>query len=147
MEHSAHGKAMSKPPLIEVEVVPEAEGSPRGGRRPTAPLPPVHPLAALILLAVDNLWSLAEWAVMSWVVTIPAAFLSVFVPTLILHRRNLGQSKPRALAWATLLGTIAAVPFSVGGTAIGAALLAWLGIQRLGQQRPPGAPGQPPGTA
>lgn len=138
-------KAMSKPPLIEVEVVPETEGPPPGSGRPAGPLPPVHPLAALILLAVDNLWSLAEWAVVSWVVTIPAAFLSVFVPTLILHRRSLGQSKSKALAWATLLGGIAAVPFSVGGTAIGAALLAWLGIQRLG--RPPAAPGHPPGSA
>jgi hypothetical protein len=121
---------MSKPPVIEVEVVSEADG-PRATRaRPVGALPPVHPLAALILLAVDNLWSLAEWAVVSWAVTIPAAFVSVFVPTYFLHRRGLGQSRARALRWATLLGVIAAVPFSVGGTAIGAGLLAWLGITR-----------------
>lgn len=125
---------MSKPPVIEVEVVPDSSGPRAGSARPAGDKPPVHPLAALILLAVDNLWNLAEWAVVTWVVTIPAAFLSVFVPTLLLHRRSLGQSKAKALAWATLLGLIAAVPFSVGGTAIGAGLLAWLGIQRLGHK-------------
>lgn len=123
---------MDKPPVIEVEVVPDSAGPHGESACPPADKPPVHPLAALILLAVDNLWNLAEWAVVSWVVTIPAAFLSVFVPTLLLHRRSLGQSKAKALAWATLLGLIAAVPLSVGGTAIGAGLLAWLGIQRLG---------------
>ncbi len=128
---------MSKPPVIEVEVVPETEGPRPGGRRPAAPLPPVHPLAALILLAVDNLWSLAEWAVVSWAITIPAAFVSVFVPTYLLHRRRLGQSRARALGWATLLGGIAAVPFSVGGTALGAGLLAWLGITRLAGRAAP----------
>ncbi len=123
---------MDKPPVIEVEVVPDSSGPRAESARPPGDKPPVHPLAALLLLAVDNLWNLAEWAVVTWVVTIPAAFLSVFVPTLMLHRRRLGQSKAKALAWATLLGLIAAVPFSVGGTAIGAGLLAWLGIQRLG---------------
>ena len=75
----------------------------------------------------------------SWAVTIPAAFVSVFVPTYFLHRGGLGQSRARALGWATLLGLIAAVPFSVGGTAIGAGLLAWLGITRWtgrAEQRP-----------
>lgn len=122
---------MSKPPVIEVEVVSEADGPRETRARPAGTVPPVHPLAALILLAVDNLWSLAEWAVVSWVVTIPAAFVSVFLPTYFLHRRSLGQSRARALGWALLLGVIAAVPFSVGGTAIGAGLLAWLGITRL----------------
>jgi hypothetical protein len=77
--------------------------------------------------------------VVRWAVTIPAAFVSVFVPTYFLHRRGLGQSRARALGWAALLGVIAAVPFSVGGTAIGAGLLAWLGITRLAgrdEQRP-----------
>jgi hypothetical protein len=121
---------MDKPPVIDVEVVPPEA---RGGTpppRPPGPLPPVHPLAAVVLLVVDNLWNLADWAIVSWVVTIPAAFLSVFLPTLVLHRRGLGQPVWKALSWAALLGAIAAVPFSVGGTATGAALLAWLGVQR-----------------
>jgi hypothetical protein len=125
---------MDKPPVIDVEVVSDAAGPREERARPASAKPPVHPLAALILLVVDNLWNVADWAVVTWVVTIPAAFLSVFVPTLILHRRSLGQSPARALGWAALLGAIAAVPFSVGGTAIGAGLLAWLGIQRLGNK-------------
>lgn len=121
---------MSKPPVIDTEVLPPAEASSRGpagaGIRP-----PVHPLAAILLLAVDNLWSLAEWTVVSWVITIPLAFASVFVPTLILHRLALGQPRARALGWAVLLGAVAAMPFSIGGTAVGAALLGWLGIRHL----------------
>jgi hypothetical protein len=122
---------MDKPPLIDVEVVPPEPRSGTGPGATTDRVSPVHPLAALVLLVVDNLWNLADWAVVSWIVTVPAAFVSVFVPTLILHRRGLRQSPARALGWAVLLGGIAAVPFSVGGTAIGAGLLAWLGIQRL----------------
>ena len=122
---------MDKPPVIDVEVVPPEPQSGAGAGPSAPPPPPVHPLAALVLLVVDNFWGLADWAVVSWIITIPAAFLSVFVPTLILHRRLLRQSPARALGWAVLLGGIAAVPFSVGGTAIGAGLLAWLGIQRL----------------
>lgn len=128
---------MDKPPVIDVEIVSHGAGSREEHARAGSAKPPVHPLAAVILLVVDNLWNLADWAVVTWGVTIPAAFLSVFVPTLILHRRSLGQSPVRAVGWATLLGAIAAVPFSVGGTAIGAALLAWLGIQRLGNKPQP----------
>jgi hypothetical protein len=125
---------MGKPPVIDVEVVSDTAGPREERAQPAGAKAPVHPLAALILLVVDNLWNVADWAVVTWVVTIPAAFLSVFVPTLILHRHSLGQPRAKALGWATLLGAIAAVPFSVGGTAIGAGLLAWLGIQRLGNR-------------
>lgn len=118
-----------RPPPIEAEIVSEiprgSHASPRG-----AP-PPVHPLAAITLLIVDNLWNLADWAVISWVVTIPLAFWSVFLPTFFLHRAKLGQSRAKAFGWAALLGGIAAVPFSVAGTATGALLLAWLGINHL----------------
>jgi hypothetical protein len=116
------------PKAIEVEVVKDA---PRAMPPPASEPLPIHPLAAVLLLAVDNLWNLADWAVVTWILTIPLAFASVFFPTLYLHRRKLGQSRGKALAWATFLGAIAAVPFSVAGTATGALLLAWLGINRL----------------
>jgi hypothetical protein len=119
-----------RPPPIDAEIVSEI---PRRSRAS----PPVHPLAAITLLIVDNLWNLADWAVISWVVTIPLAFWSVFLPTFFLHRLKLGQSRAKAFGWAALLGGIAAVPFSVAGTAIGALLLAWLGINHLSARPKP----------
>ncbi len=114
---------------IEAEIVSEIPRSARGEARVASP--PVHPLAAVALLVVDNLWNLADWAVISWLVTVPLAFASVFLPTFLLHRHSLGQSRARAFGWAALLGMIAAVPFSVAGTATGALLLTWLGINHL----------------
>jgi hypothetical protein len=116
-------------PPLEAEIVSDLPRGSRGSSRGSPP--PVHPLAAVALLVVDNLWNLADWAVISWMVTIPLAFASVFLPTFLLHRHLLRQSRLRALGWAALLGGIAAVPFSVAGTATGALLLTWLGINHL----------------
>jgi hypothetical protein len=122
---------------VEVEVLPPAPPLPPGFGATTQPPPvssggfAVHPIAALLLLVVDNLWNLADWTILGWFITVPLSFLSVAVPTFILQRKRLLQSSGKALGWAVLLGGIAAVPFSVGGTTIGALLLAWLGIRRL----------------
>lgn len=121
----------NRPPAIEPEIVTEIPRYRPQDAPHTAASGPVHPLAAVTLLVVDNLWNVADWAVITWVATVPLAFVSVFVPTFFLHRSKLGQSPGKALAWAALLGGIAAVPFSVAGTATGALLLAWLGINQL----------------
>ncbi len=128
---------------VEVELLPPGPLPPPPPLpRTTASGPPVHPIAALLLLVVDNLWNLADWTVLGWVFTIPLSFLSVAVPTFILQKQRLQQSTGKALGWAVLLGGIAAVPFSVGGTTIGALLLAWLGISRLSDK--PAPPPNPP---
>lgn len=122
---------------VAVEVLPPVPppppwpGPPPVARPTATGLPPVHPIAALLLLVVDNLWNLADWTIIGWVVTVPLSFLSVAVPTFVLQKQRLKQSTGKALGWAALLGCIAAVPFSVGGTTIGGLLLAWLGIRRL----------------
>jgi hypothetical protein len=127
-----------RPPAIEPEIVNEIPRRQRPVSPPTGAPSPVHPLAAVTLLVVDNLWNVADWAVITWVATIPLAFISVFVPTFYLHRSKLEQSPGKAFLWAAFLGGIAAVPFSVAGTATGALLLAWLGISRLSSQPKPG---------
>ncbi len=93
--------------------------------------PPIHALSALILVAVDNLWNLAEWAVVDWIVTIPLSFVTVFVPVFLIQKALKRDSNARALAFAILLGVLAAIPTSITGTPVGLGLLAWTGLGRL----------------
>jgi hypothetical protein len=92
--------------------------------------PPVHALSAIVLIAVDNLWNLAEWAVLDWIVTIPLSFITVFVPVFLLQKYLKKDSNGRALAIATVLAVIAAIPTSITGTPVGLALLAWTGLRK-----------------
>lgn len=91
---------------------------------------PVHPLAAALLIFVDNLWNFADWAVVSWIITIPLSFLTVCVPVVFiqrfLHRDGWGKSLGKGL----LLGVLAGIPTSITGTPVGLALLTWAGILR-----------------
>jgi hypothetical protein len=91
---------------------------------------PIHPLAAALLVFVDNLWMLADWNAVTWLLTIPLSFFSVAFPTVFiqrfLHRDGWGKSFGKGL----LLGVLAGVPTSVTGTAVGVALLTWAGIMR-----------------
>src|ERR1043166_615292 len=95
------------PPL---EVLPPELPRPGTAAR-AADGPPIHALSALVLLAVDNLWNLAEWVVLDWIITVPLSFVTVFVPV--------------------FLGVLAAIPASVTGTPVGIALLAWTGFSKL----------------
>lgn len=126
---------MDTPPkVIEVEVVGETDGAQEvGGDQSTVAGsgPPIHPLAALLLVVIDNLWSVPEFMVVDLPITIPLSFLSVFVPTFFIQRILKKNSIRRASAYALLLGVLAAVPFSVTGTPVGLAILAWTGISRL----------------
>ena len=91
---------------------------------------PYHHSAAALLVVVDNLWALEDWLVLTWILTIPLSFISVFFPTYWLQRDFRRDSRLTALWKALLFGVIAAVPTSVTGTPIGLALLAWAGINR-----------------
>lgn len=92
---------------------------------------PIHPLAAVLLIVVDNLWNLADWIVIDWIITIPLSFITVFVPTLLIQKLLKKDRWSRALSFALLLGIVAAVPTSLTGTPVGLALLAWTGINKL----------------
>jgi hypothetical protein len=120
---------VSQPPLIPEVLPPEAPVPP--ARRDGTPLvterAPFHPLAATLLIIIDNLWNFADFAVLDWFLTIPLSFLSVFAPTLWIQHRKQGDGWGKALAKALFLGVVAAVPFSVTGTPVGLALLAWAG--------------------
>jgi integral membrane sensor domain MASE1 len=93
--------------------------------------PPIHPLAALLLIIVDNLWNLTEWVVIDWIITIPLSFITVFVPVFLIQKLLKRNRVGQALGYALLLGVIAAVPTSLTGTPVGLALLVWAGVGRL----------------
>ncbi len=123
------------PKIIDVEVTTEPVGAATAARGPSPAAslggPPVHVLSALLLLVVDNLWNLADWLVIDWIITIPLSFCSVFFPVFVIQKLLKKDSFGRAFALALLLAVIAAVPTSVTGTPVGVALLAWTGIRKL----------------
>lgn len=131
---------MDRPPLIDVEVLPplqagaEAHTTDPGAGAGAHPAPireAFHPAAAALLVLVDNLWMLPEFAVVTWWLTIPLSFLSVFSVTLFIQRALGRNPWMVAIAKALFFGVVAAVPLSVTGTPIGLALLAWAGVKRL----------------
>ena len=127
---------VSTPPIIPEVLPPETPVPPRGPiRPPSSGRVPFHPLAAGLLLIVDNLWNFADWSVIAWFLTIPLSFLTVFAPTLWIQRHLQGDPWGKAILKALFLGVVAAVPFSVTGTPVGLALLAWAGLKHPAKPR------------
>ncbi|MCX6926429.1 MAG: hypothetical protein NT154_24960 [Verrucomicrobia bacterium] len=98
---------------------------------------PIHSLSALILVAVDSLWALFDWVPPAWIVAIPGCFAAVFIPTYLIQRHLKNDPRGRALAFATVLGVLAAIPTPITGTPVGLGLLAWTGIGKLLGRSPP----------
>ncbi|MSU34783.1 MAG: hypothetical protein EXS36_06655 [Pedosphaera sp.] len=94
---------------------------------------PFHPLSATLLLVVDNLWTLEEWLIVTWLFTIPLSFVSVFLPVLCIQRFVSRDRWSIAVKKALFLGIVAAVPTSITGTPVGLALLAWAGLSGIKQ--------------
>ena len=115
---------------VPIEVLPP-EGAMGATQKVDVEGAPIHALSALILVAVDNLWNLAEWAVVDWIFTIPLSFVTVFVPVFLLQKHLKKDSNGRALAFAMLLGALAAIPTSITGTPVGLGLLAWTGLRKV----------------
>lgn len=125
---SWQGKGMSEPSApLPVEVV-------RAGEAPSLDRPAltwIHPASAAVMMVVDNLWTLPEFAGPElWLLTIPLAFLVVLTVTIWIQRRRNRDGWGVALAKGVLLGALAAVPFSITGTTAGVILLGWFGIRK-----------------
>ena len=97
-------------------------------RRPIS-APPIHPLAALITVVLDNVFGALEL-----VDPLVILFTSVIVAacgtlsTTFIQRYMAGDGWGKAIAKGLAMGIIAGVPFSVTGTALGMPLLAWAGL-------------------
>ena len=120
---------ISEPParVVPIEVLPPqpATSSLSAGSRP------IHALSALILVAVDSLWAVFDWLPPVWIVAIPGCFLAVFVPSYLIQRHLKQDSPGRALAFASVLAVLAAIPTPITGTPVGLGLLAWTGLGKL----------------
>ncbi len=113
---------------VPIEVLPPAQPAvdhhlPNGA--------PIHALSALLLVAVDSLWAVFDWAPPIWLVAIPFCFIAVFAPTYLIQRNLKHDSKARALTFAMILGVLAAIPLPITGTPVGLGLLAWTGLGKL----------------
>jgi hypothetical protein len=130
---------VDKPPIIDaapakevpLEVLPPLTGRPRQSAANPAEGPPIHGLSALILVAVDSLWAIFDWLPPIWPVAIPGCFAAVFIPCYLIQRHLKNDSKGRALAFASVLAVLAAIPTPVTGTPVGLGLLAWTGLGKL----------------
>ncbi len=91
----------------------------------------IHPLSAALLIAVDSLWTMADWAVMAWLVTIPLSFLAVFIPTLMIQKHFKNETAGKSAAVAAFLGVLAAIPTPITGTMVGTLALALAGFRSL----------------
>jgi len=97
-------------------------------RRPIPPSP-IHPLAALATIVLDNLFTIPEIAgPEAWILSIPLIGVTGFVTTLFIQHYLAKDSWGESVAKGLVMGIIAGVPFSVTGTAAGGVLLAWAGL-------------------
>jgi len=121
---------------VSLEVLPPVQAQPAPSVASTDG-PPIHALSALILVAVDSLWAIFDWVPPVWIVAIPGCFAAVFIPTYLIQRHLKNDSKGRALAFATVLAVLAAIPTFITGTPVGLGLLAWTGLGKLLGKSPP----------
>jgi hypothetical protein len=116
-------------------------------RRPIPPAP-IHPLAALATIVLDNVFGVVEMVdpIALLFTSLGVGVVGTVTTMLVQHylsKDNWGASVAKGL----VMGIIAGVPFQVSGTAVGAILLGWAGLsQWLKLPAPKDKPEQiPPG--
>jgi hypothetical protein len=111
--------------------------------RHSVPPAPIHPLAALTTIVLDNVFGVIEivdpLAIALTSLTVGGVgFLSTLFIQRYLAKDDWGASAAKGL----VMGVLAGVPFQVTGTAVGAILLGWAGASKwikLPQREPPGS--------
>ena len=121
--------------VVPAEPAPSSDQHTHGPRSSSSDSRPIHSLSALILIAVDSLWAVFDWVPPLWIVAIPLCFLAVFVPCFLIQKHLNGDSTGRALAFATGLGVLAAIPTPITGTSVGLGVLAWSGLGKFLSKR------------
>ncbi len=99
-------------------------------RRPIPPAP-VHPLAALTTIVLDNVFGVVEIVDPLAVVLTSLTVGTVgTLATMFVQRYLAKESWGVSIAKGLVMGVIAGVPFQVTGTAVGVPLLAWAGLHQ-----------------
>jgi hypothetical protein len=97
-------------------------------RRPIPPAP-IHPLAALATIVLDNVFGVFELVdPLALVLTSVSVGVLGTVTTMLVQRHLEKDSWGASVAKGLVMGIIAGVPFQVTGTAVGIPLLAWAGL-------------------
>ena len=106
-------------------------------RRPIPPAP-VHPLAAITTVVLDNIFGIFELAdPLAIVFTSLGVGLLGAVSTTLVQRYLAKDGWGASVAKGLVMGIIAGVPISVTGTAVGGVLLAWAGLHEWVRLPPP----------
>ncbi len=98
---------------------------------PKRPIPPapIHPMAALATIVLDNVFGVLEIVDPFLLVLTSLGVGTVgFVTTLFVQRYLAKDGWGASIAKGLVMGIIAGVPFQVTGTAVGIPLLAWAGL-------------------
>jgi hypothetical protein len=97
-------------------------------RRPIPPAP-VHPLAALTTIVLDNVFGAFEIVdPLALVLTCVSVGTLGAVTTMLVQRYLAKDGWGASVAKGLVMGILAGVPFQVTGTAVGLPLLAWAGL-------------------
>jgi len=107
-----------------------------GPRHPVPPAP-IHPLAALATLVLDNVFGVVEIVdPLALVLTSISVGVVGGVTTMFAQRYLSKDSWGASIAKGLVMGIIAGVPYQVAGTAIGLPLLTWAGLHEWIRLKP-----------
>ena len=94
--------------------------------------PPLHPLAAVSIIALDGVFGAFELVdPLALVFTCVGVGFLGFASTTLVQRNLAHEGWGTAIAKGLVMGILAGVPYPVVGTVIGAPLLVWAGADRL----------------
>lgn len=128
---------------MTTEIQPLTPATPESRR--AVPPAPIHPLAALVTIVLDNVFGWIE--IVDPVAILLTSFLVGgigFATTLFVQRYLAKDEWGESVAKGLVMGVIAGVPFQVTGTAVGAILLGWAGASKW-IKLPPRQPELPAG--
>jgi hypothetical protein len=93
--------------------------------------PPLHPLAAFTIIALDGVVGAFEIVdPFALVFTCIGVGVLGFVSTTMVQRNLAKEGWGASIAKGLVMGILAGVPYPIAGTAIGAPLLIWAGVHK-----------------
>jgi hypothetical protein len=98
-------------------------------RRPVS-APPIHPMAALVTIVLDGVFTLPELDPLLIPIVSPIVGILGLAAVTLVQRYLAKDEWGPAVAKGLVMGIIAGVPYPVAGTAVGAPLLIWAGLHQ-----------------